>query len=196
MNQNTIVFASANANKVLEIEAKLGGTWKLQGLVDIGCLEELPETTGTIHGNAAQKATYVREKYGVDCFADDTGLEIQALNSEPGVDSADYAQAGRNAQANMQLVLDRLAGNDNRNAQFRTVICLFFRGQKYLFKGIAEGKIIEAPRGEAGFGYDPIFVPKGSDLTFAEMNMAQKNTFSHRAKAIEQLKAFLSEASV
>lgn len=194
MNQNTIVFASANANKVLEIEAKLGGTWKLRGLKDIGCLEELPETTGTIHGNAAQKATYVWEKYGVDCFADDTGLEIPALNNEPGVDSADYAQAGRNAQVNMQLVLDRMAGNDHRNARFRTVVCLYFKGQKYIFEGIAEGKIIEAPRGEAGFGYDPIFVPEGSVRTFAEMNMEEKNAFSHRAKAIELLKDFLSKA--
>ena len=194
MNQNTIVFASANANKVLEIEAKLGGTWKLRGLKDIGCLEELPETTGTIHGNAAQKATYVWEKYGVDCFADDTGLEIPALNNEPGVDSADYAQAGRNAQANMQLVLDRMAGNDHRNARFRTVVCFYVKGQKYIFEGIAEGKIIEAPRGEAGFGYDPIFVPEGSERTFAEMNMEEKNVFSHRAKAIELLKDFLSKA--
>ena len=194
MNQNTIVFASANANKVLEIEAKLGGSWKLRGLKDIGCLEELPETTGTIYGNAIQKATYVWEKYGVDCFADDTGLEIPALNNEPGVDSADYAQAGRNAQANMQLVLDRMAGNDHRNAHFRTVICLYFKGQKYIFEGIAEGKIIDAPRGDAGFGYDPIFVPDGSQLTFAEMNMEEKNVFSHRAKAIELLKDFLSKA--
>lgn len=191
MNTPILVFASANQNKVKEVEAKLGGAFPLAGLADIGCFDELPETTGTIPGNAEQKATYVYEKYGCNCFADDTGLEIDALNGEPGVDSADYAKANRNAEANMLLVLQKLEGNPNRSARFRTSICLYWEGQKHIFEGVVEGSIIEASQGDGGFGYDPIFKPVGYDSTFAQMDMAAKNAISHRAKAIAQLRSFI-----
>jgi XTP/dITP diphosphohydrolase len=172
----------------------LGGSLPLLGLTDINCFEELPETTGTIPGNAEQKATYVFENYGCNCFADDTGLEIDALDGEPGVDSADYAKAGRNAEANMNLVLQKLSGIENRSARFRTSICLFWEGQKHVFEGVVDGVIIASPQGDGGFGYDPIFKPNGFDITFAEMDMNTKNSISHRAKAIGLLKAFMDSA--
>ncbi|MEN9639285.1 MAG: hypothetical protein RLZZ262_1153 [Bacteroidota bacterium] len=194
MSMSKLIFASANQNKVREVEAKLGGSLPLLGLTDINCFEELPETTGTIPGNAEQKATYVFENYGCNCFADDTGLEIDALDGEPGVDSADYAKAGRNAEANMNLVLQKLSGIENRSARFRTSICLFWEGQKHVFEGVVDGVIIASPQGDGGFGYDPIFKPNGFDITFAEMDMNTKNSISHRAKAIGLLKAFMDSA--
>jgi XTP/dITP diphosphohydrolase len=194
MSMSKLIFASANQNKVREVEAKLGGSLPLLGLTDINCFEELPETTGTIPGNAEQKATYVFENYGCNCFADDTGLEIDALDGEPGVDSADYAKAGRNAEANMNLVLQKLSGIENRSARFRTSICLFWEGQKHVFEGVVDGVIIASPQGDGGFGYDPIFKPNGFDITFAEMDMNIKNSISHRAKAIGLLKAFMDSA--
>jgi XTP/dITP diphosphohydrolase len=194
MSMSKLIFASANQNKVREVEAKLGGSLPLLGLTDINCFEELPETTGTIPGNAEQKATYVFENYGCNCFADDTGLEIDALDGEPGVDSADYAKAGRNAEANMNLVLQKLSGIENRSARFRTSICLFWEGQKHVFEGVVDGVIIASPQGDGGFGYDPIFKPNGFDITFAEMDMNTKNSISHRATAIGLLKAFMDSA--
>jgi XTP/dITP diphosphohydrolase len=195
MNTNQLVFASANPNKVKEVESKLGGAFPLLGLLDIGCHDELPETTGTIPGNAQQKASYVFNTYNVNCFADDTGLEIDALHGEPGVNSADYALANRNAEANMLLVLKKMQGIEQRTARFRTSICLFWNGEKHLFEGVVEGQILLAPAGSGGFGYDPIFQPLGFDRTFAQMDMSEKNAISHRAKAIAQLRDFILNRS-
>lgn len=195
MNTNQLVFASANPNKVKEVESKLGGAFPLLGLLDIGCHDELPETTGTIPGNAQQKASYVFNTYNVNCFADDTGLEIDALLGEPGVNSADYALANRNAEANMLLVLKKMQGIEQRTARFRTSICLFWNGEKHLFEGVVEGQILLAPAGSGGFGYDPIFQPLGFDRTFAQMDMSEKNAISHRAKAIAQLRDFILKLS-
>jgi XTP/dITP diphosphohydrolase len=178
-----LIFASANENKIAEIASKLGGAFILKGLKDIGCFDELPETTGTIPGNAQQKAQYVWDHYKVNCFADDTGLEIDALNQEPGVDSADYAKADRNAEANMQLVLAKLAVEKNRNARFRTVICLLIDGQSHVFEKTGNG----------GFGYDPIFKPNGCEKSFGEMTLEEKNEWSHRARAFHKLKDFLMQ---
>jgi XTP/dITP diphosphohydrolase len=188
---NKLVFASANTNKVLEVEKKLGGSIPLTGLLDIGCTEEIPETGATLEANARQKAWYVWEKYHLDCFADDTGLEVAALNNEPGVRSARYAGDHKNSSDNIDLLLENLKGKDQRDAQFRTVICLIIHGEEYLFEGIAQGHILEHRRGEDGFGYDPVFVPIGDDRTFAEMSMEEKNVMSHRGKAIGLLKSFL-----
>lgn len=195
MNTKQLVFASANPNKVKEVESKLGGAFPLLGLLDIGCHDELPETTGTIPGNAQQKASYVFNTYNVNCFADDTGLEIDALHGEPGVNSADYALANRNAEANMLLVLKKMQGIEQRTARFRTSICLFWNGEKHLFEGVVEGQILLAPAGSGGFGYDPIFQPLGFDRTFAQMDMSEKNAISHRAKAIAQLRDFILNRS-
>jgi XTP/dITP diphosphohydrolase len=195
MNTNQLVFASANPNKVKEVESKLGGAFPLLGLLDIGCHDELPETTGTIPGNAQQKASYVFNTYNVNCFADDTGLEIDALHGEPGVNSADYALANRNSEANMLLVLKKMQGIEQRTARFRTSICLFWNGEKHLFEGVVEGQILLAPAGSGGFGYDPIFQPLGFDRTFAQMDMSEKNAISHRAKAIAQLRDFILNRS-
>jgi XTP/dITP diphosphohydrolase len=186
-----LVFASANPNKVKEIAFKLASEFAIIGLKDIPCLDEIPETTGTLEGNARQKSSYVFEKFGLNCFADDTGLEIEALEGKPGVNSADYANANRNADANMKMVLAELLGVPNRNAQFRTVISLVINGVYYEFQGVVKGTIIDSPRGDLGFGYDPIFRPDGSDKVFAEMEMAEKNAWSHRARAIDKLKNFL-----
>ncbi len=195
MNTNQLVFASANPNKVKEVESKLGGAFPLLGLLDIGCHDELPETTGTIPGNAQQKASYVFNTYNVNCFADDTGLEIDALLGEPGVNSADYALANRNAEANMLLVLKKMQGIEQRTARFRTSICLFWNGEKHLFEGVVEGQILLAPAGSGGFGYDPIFQPLGFERTFAQMDMSEKNAISHRAKAIALLRDFILNRS-
>jgi XTP/dITP diphosphohydrolase len=188
-----LIFASANENKIAEIASKLGGAFILKGLKDIGCFDELPETTGTIPGNAQQKAQYVWDHYKVNCFADDTGLEIDALNQEPGVDSADYAKADRNAEANMQLVLAKLAVEKNRNARFRTVICLLIDGQSHVFEGTVDGIILLEKTGNGGFGYDPIFKPNGCEKSFGEMTLEEKNEWSHRARAFHKLKDFLMQ---
>lgn len=186
-----LVFASANPNKVIEIKDKLQCDFEIVGLHDIPCFEEIPETTGTLEGNARQKAEYVYERFGLHCFADDTGLEIEALQGRPGVNSADYAESGRNAEANMQKVLAEMHGIAHRNAQFRTVISVVLDGVYYEFQGIAKGVITAAPKGESGFGYDPIFQPSGCNKVFAEMDLAEKNQWSHRAKAVDQLREFL-----
>ena len=186
-----LVFATNNAHKLEEIAAILGEKIKLLSLKDIECTADIPETANTLEGNATQKAEYIYQQYGLDCFADDTGLEVEALDGAPGVFSARYAGEGHNSEDNMQKLLQNLQGVTNRKAQFRTVICLIWDGKKYLFEGICKGEIIEEKRGNAGFGYDPIFVPEGYDQTFAELGNNIKNSISHRAKAVELLCNFL-----
>jgi len=186
-----LIFASGNENKVAEVEYKLGGVVKLKSLHAIGCNEEIPETGNTLEENARIKARYVWETYRVDCFADDTGLEVEALGGAPGVYSARYAGPQKNPADNMALLLSELEDKTNRRARFRTVICLIREGKESLFEGIVNGEIIEQARGAEGFGYDPIFVPEGFSKTFAEMSMDEKNTISHRGRAIASLAAFL-----
>jgi XTP/dITP diphosphohydrolase len=188
---NELVFASANKNKVLEVEAKLGAGMKLRGLSDIGCTEEIPETMPTIEGNAQQKARYVWEKYHVNCFADDTGLEVPALNNEPGVYSARYAGEQRSSKDNMSKLLLNLEKVSDRSARFRTVVCLILDGEEFLFEGIAAGHISDKLLGDEGFGYDPIFIPNGETRSFAQMTLEEKNRQSHRGKAIKLLAEFL-----
>lgn len=188
-----LVVATNNAHKLEEISAILGDKIELLSLKDIQCLDDIPETADTLEGNARQKAQYITDKYGMDCFADDTGLEVEALNGAPGVFSARYAGDGHNSEANMRKLLKELEGIDNRKAQFRTAICLIQNGEEYLFEGIVKGEIIGEKRGGAGFGYDPIFVPEGHDLTFAELGNDIKNTISHRARAVEKLCLFLKK---
>ncbi|MFM9005664.1 MAG: RdgB/HAM1 family non-canonical purine NTP pyrophosphatase [Flavobacteriales bacterium] len=186
-----MVFASANEHKVQEVAHKLGGMWKLKSLNAIGCTEEIPETGATLEENARMKARYVWENYGVDCFADDTGLEVEALGGRPGVYSARYAGPQRNAADNMALLLQELSGHTNRRARFRTVICLIIGGEEHQFEGVVEGVILNQPRGTEGFGYDPVFVPEGRASTFAEMTLSEKNMLSHRGRALQKLAAFL-----
>ena len=191
-----LVFASANPNKIAEIAAKLATIphtpLKIIGLTDINCTEDIPETRNTIEGNALQKAEYIVEHYGLNCFSEDTGLEIAALNGEPGVKSARYAGEHRSNSDNMQLVLTKMAHEPNRAARFKTVIALKLNGETHLFEGIINGTIRQAASGTDGFGYDPIFQPDGYTTTFAEMTKHEKNTISHRALAVEKLLAFLA----
>ncbi|KAF2331808.1 non-canonical purine NTP diphosphatase [Flavobacterium ginsenosidimutans] len=187
-----LVFASNNKNKIAEIQSMLPESIKILSLEDINCLEDIPETADTIEGNAILKADYVTEKYGYDCFADDTGLEVNALNGEPGVYSARYAGEQKNADDNMNKLLKALENNKNRSAQFKTVITLNLEGKQYLFTGIAKGEITETKTGTNGFGYDPIFKPENFDKTFAELPLETKNTIGHRGKAVHQLIDFLS----
>lgn len=187
-----IVFATNNLNKLKEVQALIPEHIKLLSLEAIGCFEDIPETQNTIEGNAIQKANYIKENYGYDCFADDTGLEVEALNGEPGVFSARYAGEQRNADDNMNKLLNNLHNKNNRNAQFKTVIALQFNNKKHSFTGICEGEITTTKQGENGFGYDPIFKPKGYENTFAEMDLNLKNRIGHRGKAIAQLVEFLN----
>ena len=186
-----LVVATNNTHKLEEISAILGEEMELLSLKDIQCNADIPETADTLEGNARQKAQYIYNNYGMNCFADDTGLEVEALNGAPGVFSARYAGDGHDSEANMQKLLQELEGKENRKAQFRTAICLIMDRKEYLFEGIVKGKIISEKRGGAGFGYDPIFVPEGYDLTFAELVNDIKNTISHRARAVEKLCTFL-----
>ena len=186
-----LVFATNNKHKLKELQAILGDKIKLLSLEDIGCNEEIPEEQPTLEGNARQKSMYIFEKYNFSCFADDTGLEIEALNGEPGVYSARYAGEEKNAEANMKKVLAKMAKINNRNARFRTVISLIINGEEKQFEGIVEGKILTGKRGNSGFGYDPIFQPDGYDLTFAEMKLEDKNKISHRGRAVEKLVKYL-----
>ena len=186
-----LVVATNNAHKLEEIAAILGNEMELLSLKDINCHADIPETADSLEGNARQKAMYIYENYGMDCFADDTGLEVEALNGAPGVYSARYAGDGHDSEANMQKLLKELEGKENRKAQFRTAICLIMEGKEYLFEGIVKGAIIQEKRGGAGFGYDPIFVPEGYEQTFAELGNDIKNTISHRARAVEKLCKFL-----
>ena len=194
-NKMQLVFASNNKNKILEIQSILPETIKILSLEDIGCLEDIPETADTIEGNAILKANYVTQKYGYDCFADDTGLEVAALNGEPGVYSARYAGEQRNSDDNMDKVLNALSGKNNRNAQFKTVIALNLKGKQELFTGIAKGEITLEKTGNKGFGYDPIFQPIGYKETFAELSLEIKNEISHRGKATQQLINFLIKST-
>lgn len=186
-----LVFATNNKNKIHEVQQLLPPTIEIISLESIGCLEEIPETADTIEENAIMKANYVTQKYGYDCFADDTGLEVEALNGEPGVFSARYAGEQRNSDDNMDKLLEELSNKTNRNAQFKTVIALNLNGEQYLFTGIARGEITLEKTGNQGFGYDPIFKPEGYEATFAQLSLEEKGAISHRGKATEQLIAFL-----
>ena len=186
-----IVFASNNKNKIQEIQSMLPESIEIVSLESIGCFEEIPETAETIEGNAILKANYITQKFGFDCFADDTGLEVDTLDGQPGVYSARYAGEQRNAEDNMNKLLEELLDNPNRNAQFKTVIALNFQGKQYLFTGIASGEITAEKMGTGGFGYDPIFKPTGYENTFAELSMKVKNEISHRGKATKALLDFL-----
>ncbi len=188
-----LVFATNNPHKIAEIKAQVGDGYAFLSLQDIGCTEEIPETTPTLEGNARQKARFVKEHYGYDCFSEDTGLEIDGLDGAPGVDTAHYAGPERSATANNAKVLAGLAGKTNRSARFRTFICLILEGKEYLFEGRCEGTISTRERGEQGFGYDPVFIPaEGDGRTFAEMTGAEKRRFSHRARAMARLEDFLA----
>ena len=186
-----IVFASNNKNKIQEIQSMLPEKIQIISLESIGCFEEIPETADTIEGNAIMKANYISQKYGFDCFADDTGLEVDSLNGQPGVYSARFAGEQRNADDNMNKLLIELTDQSNRNAHFKTVIALNFKGKQYLFTGIASGEIILEKMGSGGFGYDPIFKPSGYENTFAELSLEIKNEISHRGKATKLLFEFL-----
>lgn len=186
-----IVFATHNAHKVSEVQAVLGSEYQLVTATEAGISEEIPETQPTIEGNALQKARYVYEHTGLNCFADDTGLEVEALNGAPGVYSARYAGEHVSYADNNKLLLKNLAECQNRKARFRTVIALILDGKEHLFEGRVEGTIATEPHGEGGFGYDPLFIPEGSQLTFAEMSPEAKNGISHRGRAVAKLVAFL-----
>ena len=186
-----IVFATNNKHKLEEIRNILDNTLNILSLDDINCHEDIPETGSTIEENALIKARYIKEKYGYDCFADDTGLEIKSLNNEPGVYSARYAGNDHNSEKNMQKVLENLKGKNDRSACFRTCIVLITSNNEYLFEGKIEGEIITEKKGESGFGYDPIFVPDGYTQTFAELGNDIKNKISHRALAVKKLINFL-----
>ncbi len=187
-----LVFATNNPNKLKEVQALLPSSITLISLKDVGCLEDIPETQATIKGNAIQKAEYIKQHYGHDCFADDTGLEVKALHGEPGVFSARYAGEQRNANDNMDKLLTKLQVKDDRSAQFKTVIALHINNQLHVFTGICEGYITKEKKGNKGFGYDPIFRPKGYESTFAEMDLGLKNKIGHRGKAVQQLVEFLN----
>ncbi len=188
-----IIFATNNAHKLSEVQAVLGDGYELVTPRQCGIDEEIPETAETLEGNARQKARYLFERTGLDCFADDTGLEVEALNDAPGVHSARYATDGHDFAANNRLLLKNLAGEENRRARFRTVICLIEQGKEHLFEGIVEGRIIDHEAGSEGFGYDPLFVPEGFDRTFAEMSAEQKNGISHRGRAVRKLVDYLHQ---
>lgn len=191
-----LVFASNNKNKIQEIQALVPNTFQILSLEEIGCTEDIPETADTIEGNAILKANYVTEKYGYDCFADDTGLEVYALNGAPGVYSARYAGEQKDANDNMDKLLSELEDKSNRKANFKTVIALNLNGKQNLFTGIINGKIIEEKIGTNGFGYDPIFVADGYEKTFAELTMEEKSTISHRGIAVKELILFLQKQTL
>lgn len=186
-----LVFATHNTNKLKEARLVMPKHIKLLSLADIGCSEDLPETKDTIEGNAIQKAEYIKSHYGYDCFADDTGLEVTALNGTPGVYSARYAGEQRNSEDNIKKLLHELENHADRSAQFKTVVALHFNNKLEIFTGICKGEIMTSKRGDHGFGYDPIFQPLGYNQTFAEMDLTLKNRISHRGKAIQKLIKFL-----
>lgn len=190
-----LVFATNNKYKLEEVSEILKDKYRLLSLSEIGCLDDIPETSNTIEGNALQKARFIFEKYGVGCFADDTGLEVDVLDGRPGVFSARYAGEGCSYNDNVVKLLGELQGLQNRNARFRTVIALISNGKEHLFEGIINGHITDRPLGKAGFGYDPVFVPEGYDQTFAEMTFDLKNRISHRAIAVEKLAGWLGVRS-
>ena len=194
----TLIMATNNEHKLREIRQILGDKYEVKGLKEIGCLEDIPETSDTLEGNALQKARYVYEHYGLNCFADDTGLEVEALGGAPGIYTARYGSMNgygdsHDSDANIACLLDRLQGATTRKARFRTVIALLQGGKEHLFEGIVEGEILTERRGQDGFGYDPIFAPVETGITFAEMGPAEKNRISHRGRATQKLVAFLEQ---
>lgn len=195
MFASQLVFASHNPHKIQEISDIIGPELKVTGLTELGCFEEIPEPYDTLEDNALAKARYIYDKYRVSCFADDTGLEVEALSGLPGVRSARYAGIEKNSEANVSKLLKELSGITDRRARFRTVIALVMQGREHVFEGIVKGVISHVPKGEKGFGYDPVFVPDGYDKCFAEMDAELKNKISHRKKAISKLVAFLQTFS-
>ena len=194
MNEKVkLVFATHNLNKLKELKELVPGSLELLSLDAISCKEDIPETSSTIEGNALQKARYVKEKFGYDCFADDTGLEVAALDGAPGVYSARYAGEGKNNEANIDKLLKELNDKNNRQARFKTVIALILNGKEYLFEGICQGEILHKRAGEKGFGYDPVFRPDGYSQTFAQMDLHEKSSISHRGRATQKLIEFLRQ---
>lgn len=192
-NKTSLVFATNNAHKLSEMQRIVGENFDILSLADIGCADEIPENENTLEGNALAKARWIKERYGFNCFADDTGLEVEALNGDPGVKSARYASdTAHDSVANMQLLLKNLADAKNRVARFRTVIALIDDTGEHLFEGIVNGQITDSPIGENGFGYDPVFMPEGYNLTFAQLDTDIKNSISHRARATAGLLEFLN----
>ena len=187
-----LVFATNNLHKLKEVQEMLSNAIEVLSLKDIGCFEDIEETESTLEGNAKLKADYITEKYGFDCFADDTGLEVEALDGKPGVYSARYAGEHGNAEKNMEKLLVELQNKLSRKAKFRTIIALNLRNKQYLFEGICDGEILNEKSGVKGFGYDPIFKPKNASSSFAEMNSEEKNIISHRGIAIQELVQFLN----
>lgn len=187
-----LIFATNNQHKVDEIRAVLAGKWEIQTLKEAGIEKDIPEPHDSLEANALEKSRTIFEMTGKNCFSEDTGLEVEALDGEPGVRSARYAGT-RSFEDNIRKLLDRMRGQTNRKARFRTVISLILDGREYQFEGICNGIIIDQNKGDAGFGYDPVFVPDGDTRTFAEMNMAEKNLYSHRKKAMEKLISFLEQ---
>ena len=188
-----IVFATNNAHKLDEVRQVVGEKFDIVSLRECGIVEDIPENEPTLEGNALAKARYIYERTGFNCFADDTGLEVDALGGEPGVRSARYATEGHDDEANKRLLLERLQGEENRAAQFRTAVALILGGKEYLFEGIVRGDIATEQHGEGGFGYDPLFFPEGGDLTFAQMSSEEKNAISHRGRAVRKLAEFLQQ---
>lgn len=191
-----LVMATNNEHKLREIRQILGSAYEVKGLKDIGCVENIPETSDTLEGNALEKAHYLYDKFGIDCFADDTGLEVEALGGAPGVFTARFGQMNgfgdsHDSTANIRCLLSKLEGKENRNARFRTAIALIKGGVEYLFEGRVEGRIVTSLRGTEGFGYDPVFEVEDTGLTFAEMGPAEKNRLSHRGRATKKLVEFL-----
>ncbi|MBQ5721410.1 MAG: non-canonical purine NTP diphosphatase [Bacteroidaceae bacterium] len=199
MTRKLLIMATNNEHKLKEVRQILD--YKdilIKGLEEVGCYDDIPETADTLEGNALLKARYMYSHYGVDCFADDTGLEVEALNGQPGVFTARFGQMNgygnsHDADANMQCLLDKLQGKENRKARFRTVIALVCEGKEYIFEGIVEGEILTEKSGQEGFGYDPIFSPEGKGISFAEMSAEEKNQISHRGRAVEKLIAWLKK---
>lgn len=188
----TLVFATNNQHKLEEVQAIVGNNFELKSLKDIGCEADIPETGTTFEENASQKSRYIFDHFGLDCFSDDSGLEVDALNGEPGVYSAHYSGT-RDTEANMQLVLDKLGSNRDRRARFRCVISLILNGTEHFFEGSVEGTITTGRSGKSGFGYDPVFRPLGHNETFSEMSAQEKNQISHRGRAMEKLVEFLNQ---
>ena len=186
-----LVFATNNTHKLDELRQIAGADITLRSLADIGCTADIPETAGTLEGNALQKARYIHRHYGCDCFADDTGLEVEALDGAPGVFSARYAGPAHDSEANMRLLLRNMEGITDRKARFRTVIALILNGEEHIFEGIVDGEILTEPVGDRGFGYDPVFRPDGWQISFAQASPAQKNAVSHRGRATQKLIDFL-----
>ena len=192
MTKRKLVFVTNNRHKLREIREIMPASIEILSLADINCMAEIPETADTLEGNALIKAHYVYDRFGMDCFADDMGLEVEALGGVPGVHTARYAGEARDPEANMQKLLHEMQGKSNRKARFRTVIALIENGKEHVFSGRVDGTIATEPRGNEGFGYDPVFVPEGTGQTFAEMGEAGKNEISHRARAVAELLSYLN----